>query len=238
MLTDELWPDGPAFIRDHGAFQLGTDAVLLADFAAADGAKRACDLGCGTGVVAILLALKQAALAVDGIELQPDWASVARENVCLNGLDGRVKIIDGDLRRHRDFLTAGAYDLVVANPPYYPPASGKLSGSPEAATARAELSCTLDDVCAAAAYLTRWGGRFALVHKPERLCDIVRALSAHGLEPKRLRFVHNRCNAPPSLVLIEARRGSKPSVAVEPPLILTDASGGDSPEVKRIYHRS
>lgn len=238
MTTDELWPGGPKFIYKSGGFRVGTDAVLLADFASGQARdKRACDLGCGTGVIAILLAWNNPALIVDGVELQAPWADIARQNAHLSGVADRVRVFDGDLRQHRDFLQAGAYDLVVSNPPYYPAGSGKSAGNPAAAAAREEQTCTLGDVCAAAAYLTRWGGRFALVHKPERLCDVICALRAHGLEPKRLRFVQHKAGSAPNLILLESRRGGNPSLVIEPPLILAADDGQDTEVVKRIYHR-
>lgn len=237
MIRDELWPGGPMFIRDNEAFRLGTDSVLLSSFAGTGRMKRACDLGCGTGIISVLLAWNDPALTMDGIELQPEWADIARENAALCGLGGRITITNGDLRHHRDFLEAGAYDLVVSNPPYYAEGRGKSSDKGSIATAREERTCTIGDVCAAASYLTRWGGRFALVHKPERLADIICALRENGLEPKRLRFVHYKAAAAPSLVLIESRRGGNPSVTIEPPLIMTDENGNDSEEIKRIYHR-
>lgn len=237
MTTDELWPGGPRFIRDHEAFRLGTDAVLLADFACRGQIKTACDLGCGTGVISILLAWNNPSLWVDGVELQPVWAQIAVENARLNGFDGRIRVVGGDLREHRSFLKAGAYDLVVSNPPYYQSGSGKSAARAETAQAREEQSCTLDEVCAAAAYLTRWGGRFALVHKPERLAEVMTALKSHSLEPKRLRFVQYKPRSAPNLILLESRRGGRPSLTVEPPLILAEENGQDSDEVKRIYHR-
>ena len=103
--------------------------------------------------------------------------------------------------------------------------------------AREELTCTLSDMIEAARYLTRWGGRFCLVHKPERLSEVLCALSAGGLEPKRLRLVQNKPDAAPSLFLLECRRGARPSLVIEPPLILTDGNGGESDEIIRIYHR-
>ena len=237
MVTDELWPDGPSFIRHEDTFRLGTDSVLLADFACAGASRRICDLGCGAGIIAILMAYRKPSAALDGVELQPDWADIARENARLNAVDDRLHIITGDLRDHRSILQAGAYDLVIANPPYYAAGSGKLPQRSNRVTARSESTCTISDVCAAARYLTRWGGRFALVHKPERLAELICALSENGLEPKRLRFVQHRASEAPNLVLIESRRGGNPSVIVEPPLILTDDNGQDTPEVKKIYHR-
>ncbi len=232
-----LWPGGPMFIRDNDAFRLGTDSVLLSSFVMTGRAKRACDLGCGTGIITVLLAWNDPALHISGIELQPEWANIARENARLCRLDERISIISGDLRRHREFLEAGAYDLVISNPPYYAQGRGKSAECDCTATAREERTCTIGDVCAAAAYLTRWGGRFALVHKPERLAEIICALRDNGLEPKRLRFVQYKAASAPNLILIESRRGGNPSLTIEPPLILTDDHGNDTEEIRRIYHR-
>lgn len=242
MDIDEMWPGGPMFIRCETAFRPGTDSFLLADFAAsgqkAGGrVQKACDLGCGTGIIALLIAWRDNSLSVDGVEIQPEWAALARENVKLWGLEGRVRIFDGDLRRHREFLKAGAYDLVVANPPYYARGRGKSAPDKLRAEAREERRSSLADIAAAAAYLTRCGGRFALVHKPRRLSEIICTLSKNGLEPKRLRFVQHKPSAAPNLILLEARRGGRPSLVVEPPLILTDEYGNDTAEIKRIFHR-
>jgi len=235
-LIDELWPGGPCFAEAAGVFRLGTDSVLLAHFAKtvrAKGQKYAIDLGCGSGIISVLFAWSNPELVIDGVEIDPRAAALAAENAALNKMP--INVIEGDLRRHREFLTAGAYDLAVSNPPYF--AQGRGKTSQELALARGEESCTLSDICRAAGYVTRWGGAFALVHKPERLREIFSALSESGFEPKRLRFVQHMNTSPPSLVLIESRRGGNPSLKVEPPLILANNDGGDSDEVKAIYHR-
>jgi tRNA1Val (adenine37-N6)-methyltransferase len=236
MTTDELWPDGPRFIVREDVFRLGTDSVLLSAFSQNGHDKRVCDLGCGSGVIAVLLAWDNPAAQIDGVELQPDWAELARDNARVNGLDNRITIHCLDLRRYKE-LPAGAYDLVTANPPYYPQGSGKSAQSAPLAQAREERTCSLTDITQAAAYLTRWGGRFTLVHKPERLSEVLCACSQAGLEPKRLRFVHHQAVKSPSLFLLECRRGARPSLRLEAPLVLTDDGGGDSAEIKAIYHR-
>ena len=203
---DDLWPGGPRFVRSGAGFALGTDSVLLADFAAQRRARRIADLGCGAGVLTVLLlrALEQATTV--GIELQPDAAQLARDNIRANGLSDRAQILCADLRAHRTLLPAGSFDLVVANPPYFAAGSGYTSPDPMRAHARDERTCTMQDICAAMAYLTRWGGSAALVHRPERLSELLCALTAAGLEPKRLRTVAYKADAAPNLVLVEARR--------------------------------
>jgi len=240
-MIDELWPGGPRFIDETGVFRLGTDSVLLAYFTKntrIKNKKRAADLGCGSGIISILLAWDEPELMIDGVEIQPRAAHLASENAKLCGLDGRIKIIEGDLRSYRGLFEAGAYDLVVSNPPYYQRGSGKTSANTDIAAARGEELCTLGDICQAAGYITRWGGSFIIVHKPQRLADIFRAMSDTGFEPKRMRFVQYSKLSQPSLVLIESRRGGNPSLSVEAPLILTNDDGGDSDEVKAIYRRN
>ncbi len=236
MDFDELWPGGPRFYQAEGSFRLSTDSVMLADFSAGIRAKRIIDLGCGAGVLTVLLHCSHPEAAVEGIEIQPASAALCRENLTANALsaDG---ILTGDLRSHRALLTAGAYDLVVSNPPYFPVGSGYTAPDAARAAARDERDCTLSDLCAAAAYLCRWGGAFALVHRPERLSEIFCTLTAHGLEPKRLRMVQHRPGAAPNLVLVEARRGGKPGLTAEAPLVLCEPDGSDSAGARRIYHR-
>ena len=233
---EELWPGGPV-LKQAAHFRLGTDCVLLADFARTTGARRGIDLGCASGILSLLLLWRAPALHMTGLELREDAAALARENMARNGLAPRSEMLAGDIRSHRSLFGTGSFDLAVANPPYFPLGSGALSPDPARAAARGETDCTLQDLCAAAAYLLRTGGSFCLVHRPERLSELFVCLSAVGLEPKRLRLVCPREGSAPSLVLVEARRGGKPGLQIEPALVLTDADGKESEEVRRIYHR-
>ena len=232
----ELWPGGPVFAQAAHA-PLCTDSILLADFVRPERAARGVDLGCGSGILALLLLHRARALRMTGLELLPEAAELARENLARNGLEKRSEILCGDIRAHRALFPAGGFDLAVANPPYFPVERGALSPDPDRAAARGELTCSLEELCAAAQWLLRTGGSFCLVHKPERLAEVFVSMSGHGLEPKRLRLVCPREGTAPSLVLIEGRRGGKPGLRIEPPLVLTDPEGAESGEIKRIYHR-
>ena len=239
-LQKQLWPGGPLFKEDGSVFRIGMDSVLLADFAGKTRIRNknhAADLGCGSGIISVLLAWDAPGLHIDAIEIQPRAALLASENAVSCGLSERITIIEGDLRRHREFLKNGAYDLVVSNPPYHPHGSGKRAANAELAAARDDENCTLSDICRAASYLTRWGGAFLLAGRPERLSEVFLALSASGLEPKRLRFVQHKQSSPPNLVLIESRRGGNPSLKIEAPLILKNDDDSDTEEAKTIYRR-
>ena len=232
-----LWEGGPAFAQaEH--FRLSTDCVLLADFVNVAGRKRGIDLGCASGAIALLLLWRSPRLHMTGLELLEDAAELAEKNMEKNALQDRSRIICGDIRRHRELFKSGSFDLVAANPPYFPVERGKLSPDEKRSGARGEVSCSLEDICAAASYLCCTGGSFSVVYKPERLSELFCAMTAHALEPKRLRLVCYRQDSAPSLVLVEGRRGGKPGLDILPPLILTGPDGGDSQEVLRIYHRN
>ncbi len=234
--VEKLWPDGPV-LRQAAHFRLGTDCVLLADFVNTSGVRRGIDLGCASGAALLLLLNRSPGLSMTGLEIVPEAAALARENLALNGLEARGEIITGDIRDHRALFRAGAFDLVVCNPPYFPPESGAVSPNPDRAAARSELLCTLPELCAASAFLLRTGGRACFVHRPERLSELFVCLSSAGLEPKRLRLVCRDAGAAPSLVLVEARRGGKPGLTIEPALLIQNPDGAESEEYRRIYHR-
>lgn len=232
----ELWTGGPRFAQaEH--FKLGTDSVLLADFVNTASRKRGIDLGCASGAIGLLLLEKSARLHMTGLEIVRSAAELARENMAENGLSQRTEIICGDIRAHRELFRSGAFDLVAVNPPYFAVGSGALSPKSGRDAARGETECSLGEICAAAAYLLCTGGSFNLVYRTERLSELFCAMSASGLEPKRLRLVCHKVASAPNLALVEGRRGAKPGLKVEPVLVLANDDGSETGEYKRIYHR-
>lgn len=232
----ELWPGGPRFAQaEH--FKLGTDSVLLADFVNISSRKRGIDLGCASGAIGLLLLEKSEKLHMTGLEIVPAAAELAAENMAENGYTGRSEIICGDIKEHRKIFRSGGFDLVAVNPPYFAVGSGALSPKSGRDVARGETECSLEDICAAAAFLLCTGGSFNLVYRTERLSELFCAMSAVGIEPKRLRLVCHKSASTPNLALVEGRRGAKPGLKVEPILVLANDDGSETEEYKRIYHR-
>lgn len=191
-----------------GTFPLGTDSLALGRFATVRDRWSVCDLGCGGGTLLLLLAGRAERLSLTGVELDAPAARAARDNLARNGLDGCI--LCADLRKND--LPAGSFDLVISNPPYFAVGSGKSGGS-----ARCEEACSLDALCRAAARLLKNGGRFALCHRPERLCDLMCTLREHDLEPKRMQFLAHSAAHAPSSVLVEAVRQGRPGLDLLPP---------------------
>ena len=204
MKTEQLGPYVLSWPEE--VFPLGGDALALGDFATLKPRWQVCDLGTGSGTLLLLLARREPSLALTGVERDGLSVRTARANLEQNGLPGTI--LHADLRQVA--LPAGQFDLVVSNPPYFPVGSGTDAGP-----FRSETFCTLDQLCAVAARLVKNGGRFALCHRPERLADVLCALRAHGLEPKRMKLVSHTPGHSPSLLLVEAVRQGKPGLVIE-----------------------
>ena len=224
---DFLWEGGPSFYFDTELFPPSTDSFALGYFAAPKSGSRVCDLGCGTGLLGALLMARNAGLTLHNVELQERALALAGRTFAENGWQAEFAL--GDLRDAAMLPAAGTMDYAVSNPPYFRAGSGASAPEPSRQSAREESNCTIADICTAAARVLRWGGSFAVVYRPERLVDLLVSLRAHGMEPKRLRFVQTK--DVPSLVLVESRRGGKPGLTVEPPLII------GSGEWEKVYFR-
>lgn len=209
MTTEQLGPF--TLVLPEGCFPLGEDSLALGSFATVRPGGKVCDLGCGGGTLLLLLARRERSLSLTGVELDPDAANAARENLARNGLAG--EIVTGDLNT-KGLLPNEGFDLVISNPPWFALDAG-ASGGP----ARSEEALTLNGLCAAVRRLLKTGGRFALVYPPARLCELLCALRERRLEPKRLQFLAHAPGAAPSAALVEAVKNGKPGLDVPALLI-------------------
>ncbi len=216
MLTglDRLWPQGPLYRQFDGVFPLSSDTAWLGAFVRLGRAKTVCDLGCGGGALSLQLLGRKPALKVSALDILPEAVSAAAHNAALNGYPLEVRC--GDLRDWRSFFAPGSFDLVVSNPPYW------KRGGPAAAGSRGvarQESCSPGELCAAAAGLLRRRGKFCLVYPPERLGELICAMTEAGLEPKRLRLVHKDASSAPCAALLEGVRDGGKGLEVLPPLL-------------------
>lgn len=237
---DELYYGGYRIIQHDEEFAFSLDAVLLAHFARIRPYFQAIDLGTGTGVIALLLAAR-GAKKITGLEINTHMVELARRSVALNDLEAVIDIIEADYCQPRKLLShlpAGSADLVVANPPYRIIGTGAQNSKKNVAAARHECSVSLTDVITAAAFWVKYRGRFAMVHLPERLTEILCLMRQKGLEPKRLRLVHPSLGKQANMVLVEGVRGGKAGLSVLPPLIVHNADGSYTDEIQDFYFGS
>lgn len=212
----------------------GTDAILLANFASIRRKDVACDMGTGCGIIPLIWC-KGETNKVYAVDIQPKAISQLEKSIEINGIEGRVNAVNGDLRNITAILPQGSFDLVTMNPPYKPVGTGIESVSEAERIARHEVTCTIDDAVIAASRLLKYGGRFCMCHRPERLCDIIVALREGKTECKKIRFVVEKKGKAPWLVLVEGKRGGKKGVTVMPELVMNDENGNPTEEFRSMF---
>ena len=232
---DDLQTGGLRLIQKPGTFCFGTDSVLLADFAAPRRREHAADLGCGNGAIALLLAGHRPDLTVDAVEIQPEMADMAARSVRLNGLEARIRVHCGDMRAAWKAIGREACSLAVCNPPYGAQGRTLASAGEAERIARHEVDLTPEDVAASASAILKYGGRFCAVYPAQRAFELMSAMQAKNLAPKRIRSVHATAQRAPKLVLIEGVKGGGRGLNWLAPLILYDSDGSTSAEWRRIY---
>lgn len=232
---DDLQRNHYQIIQNREKFCFGMDAVLLSGFARVRPGEKVLDLGTGTGIIPILLSAKTQAAHLTGLEIQPESVDMARRSVKLNGLEERISIVEGDIREASGLLGKGMFDIVTSNPPYMIARHGLTGEQEEKAIARHEILCTFEDVARETARVLVPEGKFYLVHRPFRLAEIIRTLTDYGLEPKRMRLVYPFVEKEPNMVLLEAKKGGRSRMRVEPPLIVFREPGVYSREIYDTY---
>lgn len=220
-----------AVSKEHS---FGTDALLLADFASPRRIDKVCDMGTGCGIVPLAMMRNSSPKYVLGIEIQEKGARQFKLGIEKSGLSEKAEVLNCDIKDLKSLPPAGSFDVVTMNPPYKGAGAGIESAAPAAKIARHETMCTVEDVCAAASRLVKFGGRVCFCYRPERLAEILSAMQKFKLEPKRVRFVSKNPECEPWLVLIEGRKGGKQGMRVMKNLFIQNPDGGDSDELLRI----
>ena len=233
---EDLQCAGLRIIQNKSWFCFGMDAVLLTNYCDVKRGSKIADLGTGTGVIPILLSGKREYAHADCVEIQPEVADMAKRSVELNGLSDKITVLNIDLKDADSQMEKCSYDAVISNPPYKLNATGIQNPNSQKAISRHEIMCTLEDVIKTSAALLKEYGRFYMVHRPDRLADIMCLMRKYRLEPKQMRFVHPRVKEKPNMILLRGSKGGNPELKFDPPLYIYGADGKYTKDVYEIYN--
>ena len=232
---DDLLTGGLKIIQNSQEFCFSLDAVLLSHFALVRKNNHGIDLGTGTGVIPLLLSSRIE--QIDAIEINPTMADLARRNVELNNLTDKIKVTQGDFCHIEEYYRERSMDFVISNPPYRQINHGEINRLSGVARARHEITAKLDDVVRAASYLLKGRGRFAMVHLPERLGEIMVAFHKYHIEAKRMQLVQPKRDKAPNILLIEGVKDASPGgLKIEPTLIVHEDNGDYTPKLMEFYY--
>lgn len=216
--------------QDEKEFCFTTDAVFLGNFPHVVHNAKVLELGCGTGAISMLLESRGAA-EITALDVNAHIIELLGRSIVDNGLDAKFKLINGDICNYKSLLEHESMDLVAANPPYRNSGNVRNVGT----AACHEVSATLEDFFKAAAYAVKYRGRFALVQLPERFAESMQLAFKYGLQPKKLQWVHSKIDKPAWIFLMEMQKGGSYGMDVLPPLIMYEADGSYTENVKRFY---
>jgi tRNA1Val (adenine37-N6)-methyltransferase len=240
---DDLNLDGLKVYQETNYFCFGIDSVLLANFVKSNSSKNVIvDLCSGSGVISIILSKKKEYRKIFAVELQDEMFELLDENIKLNNLENKVITIREDVKRSdrikeiiSENLNQSTVDIIVCNPPYKKKGTGVENENSVKYIARHEIKCELEDIFKASAELLKSKGKLYLVHKPDRLVDLLSIARKYRLEAKNIRFVHSNNHKAPSIVLIEYIKDGGNEVHILDPLIEYDKDGNYTDEIKNIY---
>lgn len=233
---DDLQIKGLYIIQKTNGFCFGTDAVLLAGFAYVKKGGRVMDLCTGTGIIPLLLSAKTKAAKICGLEIIPPVADMAKRSVLYNKIEN-VYIQEGNVLDAAKIYGYEVFDTVTCNPPYERVGGGLKNPDDIKAVARHEILCSLDDVISQSAAILKYGGNLCMVHRANRIADVICCMRKYKIEPKRLRMVAPYEGREPNLLLIEGVKGGGPFVKNLPVLYIYEKNGNYTDEINEIYER-
>lgn len=219
---EDLGIKGYKVIQDKRGFCFGSDAVLLSRFIKLKKGARVLDMCTGTGIIPVLLWAMNDLSLIDAVEIVPHVAEMAQRTMKLNSLEEKIRVECLDLKEASSFYGKKVFDAVTCNPPYMNAGGGIVNPSDELAIARHEIACSLDDVVKAARDVVKPCGKIFMVHRSDRLCDVISTFRKYNIEPKRLQIVYPSSRKKASLILIAGAEGGNPQLIIEKPLFMYD----------------
>ena len=223
--VEDLGLKGYKIIQDKSGFCFGSDAVLLSRFVKLRKGARVLDMCTGTGIIPVLLWGMYEPSAIDAVEIVPEVSDMAKRTMELNSLSDNIRVHCADLKKSKELFGAHSFDAVTCNPPYMNAGGGIVNPGDKLAIARHEIACTLDDVVRCAKEVLKPCGKLYMVHRADRMCDVISTFRKYGIEPKRLAVVYPSEGKAANLILIEGAEGGRPQLKLEPAVFMYDSEG-------------
>lgn len=236
---DDLQYKGLKIIQNTKGFCFGIDSVILSDFAKnIKKGSKVVDLGTGTGIIGLLLCKKTELKEIVGVEIQKEVAEMANRSIKLNKLEDKFKILNTDINKifEDKLLEKNKFDVVVMNPPYKEKGTGKINEVDSKIISRHEVKATLSDFIKVASNLLKDKGEIYIVHKPERMPDIIKKMRENKIEPKEIKTVYSNKKTEASLILIKGIKGANKFFKILEPLYIYEENGEYTKEIKEIYN--
>ena len=235
---DDLEFKGLKIIQNKEGFCFGIDSILLSDYAKnIKPGTKVIDIGTGTGIIGILLCKKSKAAHITGIEIQAEVADMAKRSIKLNGLEEKFDIKNINIKDVFEEIEPNTIDVVVTNPPYMKANTGAKNIEKKKLISSHEIECNLEDIIRISYKLLKSKGEFYMVHRAERIVDIMYMLRKYRIEPKTIRFVHPKKEREPNLILIKCVKDGGNGLKIETPLIVYDDNGNYTDEIYKIYNK-
>lgn len=233
--TDSFFDGKIRVMQNRRGYRFSIDAVLLAYHAAPRAQEKVLDLGAGCGIISLIMASRRSDLKIYAVEVQTELADLADTNIHQNQLQDRIEVLCTDMKLLTLQMTSGPFDLIVSNPPYRRPGSGRINPDAQRAVARHEIKASLVDVLQTTRRMLRTAGRFVIIYTAERTTDILWQMRNEQIEPKMLRMIHSNRDTDARLIMIEGLKGGRPGLKVAPPLIVYDEKGDYTAEVRQMF---
>jgi tRNA1Val (adenine37-N6)-methyltransferase len=222
------------FQKKNG-YRFSLDSILLAHFVSLKPHTCAIDLGCGSGIILLILAKRFPHVNYTGLEIQENLSLLAQKSTQLNALDGRIKILAGDARKTKDILSANSFDTVIFNPPYRKLKSGRINPLLEKAIARHEIKGSLKDFLKAAQYLLKSGGKVFTIYPAKRLVELIYLFRQSGIEPKKMKLVYSDNVSEAEFALVEGKNGGREELKIASPLFIYDQNKSYTAQMAGIF---
>lgn len=238
VINDLLGYDNMKIIQNTDMFSFSLDSVLLANFVSLNkNITNVLDIGCGNAPIPLILSTKTSAF-ITGVEIQPDVYDMARRSVSINNLDDRINIINDDINNYANNIESDSFDVITCNPPFFKVNPGSnFNESEYKVIARHEVKLDLNQLFKISRKLLKNGGVVSIVHRPDRLIDIISVMRENNIEPKRLRFIYPKEGRDCNMILVEGSKNGNSGLKILPPLITHNSDGSYTKEVLEYFER-